>query len=199
VDIEEKNKPMMTGVRLRARFTIMVNEMPKLPDASRGIGRRVRIVPFHQSYEGREDRTLREKLRRELPGILLWALEGLRKLRKDGRLDQPAVGKSMSEEFLADCSPIHTFLGDYCEVVPDCWEEKDRFRKALNSWLVENGHNSLSATTVTKKLRAANTRIEDGRVREGDKQIRVFKGVKLTPEGRRLILEDPVIFSSRFA
>jgi putative DNA primase/helicase len=147
VDIEEKNKPMMTGVRLRTRFTIMVNEMPKLPDASRGIGRRVRIVPFHQSYEGREDRTLRGKLGRELPGILLWALEGLRKLRRDGRLDQPAVGKTMSEEFLADCSPIHTFLGDYCEVGPDCCEEKDRFRRALNSWLVENGHNSLSGSS----------------------------------------------------
>ena len=199
VDIEEKNKPMMTGIRLSTRFTIMVNEMPKLPDASRGIGRRVRIVPFHQSYEGREDRDLRTKLRRELPGILLWALEGLRKLRQDGSLAQPAVGKAMYEEFLADCSPIHTFLRDYCEVGPEHSEDKEQFRKTLNTWLVENGHNTLCATTVTKKLRAANTRIGDGRLREGDKQVRVFTGVKLNPEGKLLLRNDTAMCAGRYA
>jgi hypothetical protein len=64
---------------------------------------------------------------------------------------------------------------------------------------VENGHNSLSATTVTKKPRAANTRIGNGRVREGGKQIRVIAGVKLTPEGRRPLQEVPVMFAGRYA
>jgi putative DNA primase/helicase len=41
---------------------------------------RLAIVPFDVSFAGSEDRDLKTKLEAELPGIMLWALDGLDRL-----------------------------------------------------------------------------------------------------------------------
>ena len=55
-----------------------------------------------------------------------------------------------------------------------------------------------SDQTVTKKLRAANSRIGDGRLRDGEKQVRVFTGVKLNPDGLSLLRNDTAVYASRY-
>ena len=56
-----------------------------------------------------------------------------------------------------------------------------------------------SDQTVTKTLRTANTRIGDGRLREGDKQVRVFTGMKLIAEGKVLLRNDTAMYADRHA
>ena len=183
VNIEPKGKDMLSGVRLNTRFMISVNEMPRLPDASRAIGRRVRILPFHQDYTGREYRGLTRKLLSELPGIFLWSLEGLRRIQGGSRLDQPQCGKSLLDEFVSDSSPVATFVQDFCDIGADHTEPTAILRAVLNEWLVESGHNQLSDTSVTKKLRAINSRIEKGRVRVDGRLTYVYKGICLNDSG----------------
>ena len=68
----------------------------------------------------REDTGLFDRLSRELPGILLWALAGWQRLRCRGPVMQPRSGRellaAMDMEELK--SPISAFLGDRCVLDP---------------------------------------------------------------------------------
>lgn len=180
VDLNRKYKDPLTGVKLTTRFTIACNEVPRLPDASKAIGARMIFIPFHQCYKGREDLDLDSKLAKELPGILAWSLDGLRKLREAGKFVQPKCGESLSLDFDDASSPIHAFVEECCEVGEDFQESKDDVRRALNAWLEENGHKSISSPQITTKLRAVNSRIECQRSRTtDDRREQFFKGIKL--------------------
>jgi putative DNA primase/helicase len=74
--IDRKFRDPWSG-KLPTRFVILTNELPKFRDSSGPIANRMLILQMVKSFLGEEDRTLDERLRAELPGILLWALDGL--------------------------------------------------------------------------------------------------------------------------
>jgi hypothetical protein len=100
------------------RFLIISNELPNLTDASGVIASRCMLIRLRQSFLGREDTCLTEKLMGELPGILNWAIEGLRRLRERGHFVQPASSAEMIELLEDVASPIRRFIKECCEVGP---------------------------------------------------------------------------------
>jgi len=70
----------------RAKIIMTYNEMPYVGDSSKGIRRRLMIVPFELNLNSKPtDHKLLDKLKAELPGIFNLALEGLnRLLEQDG-------------------------------------------------------------------------------------------------------------------
>jgi putative DNA primase/helicase len=62
-----------------------VNDMPRVRDTSKGFWDRVALVPFDVRVEaGKEDKHLLDKLKKELPGILRWAVEGCLEWQRGG-------------------------------------------------------------------------------------------------------------------
>jgi P4 family phage/plasmid primase-like protien len=60
-----------------------LNALPSVWDDSTGWVRRCRVVPFLRHFRpADQDSGLTDRLKAELPGIALWALEGLRKIRQ---------------------------------------------------------------------------------------------------------------------
>ena len=102
--------------KLNTRFTIISNEMPRLSDPSGALVSRMILLPLTRSWYGREDTHLSERLLAERPGILLWAIEGLRRLRERGHFVQPASGREMIGELEDLSSPIGAFIRDLCVV-----------------------------------------------------------------------------------
>jgi putative DNA primase/helicase len=93
-----------------------VNHQPRVNDESHGFWRRVRLVPFTQTFTGREeDRTLGDKLKAEGPGILQWAIEGTRLWREHG-LQPPAAVVAATEAYKEAEDPILEFLHEKCNV-----------------------------------------------------------------------------------
>ena len=90
-NVDRKGRDELANVVLKARFTVSVNELPRLPDASAALRSRMLLIPFEVSFEGREDHDLQGRLLAEIPGITNWALEGLGDLRRLGPLP-PAAG-----------------------------------------------------------------------------------------------------------
>jgi hypothetical protein len=104
------------------------------------------------------------------------------------RLSQPECGKSMLEEFKDDASPVALFVELYCDVGPEHSVEKRVFRTTLNFWLEANGHHELADTSVSKKLRAINSRIEtNGKNRVNGVLTPMFRGIQLNADGRALL------------
>ncbi len=83
ISINPKNKKMITA-KVPARLLMSCNRIPKWLDDSGALAARMLILRFENSFEGREDRELFTKLRAELPGVALWALDGLSRLRANG-------------------------------------------------------------------------------------------------------------------
>jgi putative DNA primase/helicase len=173
---------------LRARFILVSNELPRLTDASGAIANRIVILRFPNSFLGREDTSLTNNLLTELPGILLWALEGWRRLRERGRLVQPPAAAELVEDLAGLTSPIRRFVTDCCfmtagtEWQPQLTTTKPALYQAWVRWANENGYRPGSAETFGRNLAAAfptirseRPRIDDG----GGPRPRVYVGIGL--------------------
>ena len=77
--------------KLHVRFLILTNELPRITDASGALASRFVLLTLRNSFLGREDLQLTDKLLTELPGILNAALKGLDRLRDRGNFRMPAV------------------------------------------------------------------------------------------------------------
>ena len=66
-----------------AKFVLAVNDPPVIEDTSVGMWRRVKLIPFLQSFDA-PDTALGDTLRAEAPGILTWAVEGCLEWQKGG-------------------------------------------------------------------------------------------------------------------
>jgi putative DNA primase/helicase len=112
-DVNRKNREVWHG-KLGVRFMIMGNDMPKFTDASGAFTGRMIHVQFPGSFYGRERPNVKADLLLELPGILNWALEGLRRLTANGSFTQPRSGEELAAEVRRQQSPVQAFLDDAC-------------------------------------------------------------------------------------
>ncbi len=124
LSVDRKFLPAVT-MRLPTRFTFLTNELPRLNDASRALAGRFLMLLLQKSFYGRENITLTQELQVELPGILLWAIEGLRCLRLRGHFHQPPAVSDAVQAIEDLASPVLAFVRDRCETGPGRRESLD--------------------------------------------------------------------------
>ena len=113
--IQRKYKTPWTG-RLNTRFLILSNEVPALADASGALASRLIALETHESFYGREDLGVEQRVSAELHGILHWAIKGLERLRARGYFIQAQSGVDLMDELTRASSPMSQFLEDECEL-----------------------------------------------------------------------------------
>jgi putative DNA primase/helicase len=92
------------------------NELIKFQDDSGALPGRFITWRMEQSFWGKEDLSLTDRLLAERSGILNLALDALDRLRARGYLVQPASGAEMSESLELLASGIMSFVGERCEI-----------------------------------------------------------------------------------
>jgi len=192
--VDRKHVTDWSGV-LDARFVISANALPDLADASAALASRFVVLKTGVSFEGREDRHLYEdNIAPELPGIMLWALEGLRKLKADDRFILPESARQMRDSMTISNSPVAAFADEMCEFfeekgVAERQERtpKSELFKAYCAWAYENKQKEISAQLFGKLLFAASgasiTGL-DGKVKtinKEKKRVDAYGGVRLKP------------------
>lgn len=90
----------------------VTNHKPQVSADDRAMWRRLSVVPFDVTVE-RPDVKLPEKLKRELPAILAWVIEGWLQYSRQG-LNPPAAVTERTSEYQAESDPIAQFMGDMC-------------------------------------------------------------------------------------
>ena len=103
------------------KFIYGCNRMPWFKDKSDGIWRRVLVVPFKYTPKTPDDidSRLRPKLRKELPGILNWALAGLARLLEQDGFTPCDVCEAAKAEHREACSPVGEFIGNHFTLASD--------------------------------------------------------------------------------
>jgi putative DNA primase/helicase len=123
------------------QFTLWMfgNGKPQIKDTSKGMWRRPRLIDFGQPIPKEErDPQLSEKLRAELPGILNWALEGLRRVYERGLIVPEAV-VAATAEYRAEQDPLADFLNECCIVAPDRTATAKELWTAWGEWCTSSG------------------------------------------------------------
>ena len=181
--VDRKGLAALPSVSLKVRFTIAVNELPRLPDSSAAMRSRLLVLPYFNTYEGQADFGLLDRLLAEIPGITNWALEGLRLLRSVGRFHDPAAGEKILRDFVYLSSPIQAFVDECCEVGLDKEVRRHDLQLAWHIWCDENGHVPGSAADSGRKLRAVVPRIDDQPRRTEGRRDRWYVGVAVGDGG----------------
>jgi putative DNA primase/helicase len=78
-----------------------------------------------------------QKLLGELPGILLWAIEGWKRLRDRGRFVQPESGRGLVLQLEELSSPVHQFLKEKCRIGQECDVSIDDLFNAWCRWCAD--------------------------------------------------------------
>jgi phage/plasmid-associated DNA primase len=71
---------------------------------------------MHQSFFGRDDEELTDKLLAKRPGIFNLAIEALDELRTRGKLIQSEAGEEMSERLGELTSDVKVFIEECCDL-----------------------------------------------------------------------------------
>ena len=94
------------------KLWLAVNHLPNIKDTSPAMWERVRLVPFDRIFKQNEqDQYLEDKLRRELPGILNWAIEGCQKFFHDG-LSIPERVSEATNRMQEESDPVRQYFAE---------------------------------------------------------------------------------------
>jgi putative DNA primase/helicase len=154
------------------KIWMAVNHKPLIKGTDRGIWRRIRLVPFTQSFEGKADKELINKLKAELSGILNWALDGLQQWKKHGLGNANAIGAA-SKEYQRESDLVQQWM-DECvtleatEKTP-CADAYATFKE----WAKNRGYPIFSMNSFARNM------TEKGFERKSTGKQRVYVGLKL--------------------
>jgi len=180
VGINRKHKEFLSDHRLTCRFTISVNSMPDLPDHERSLDRRLLLLHFGESFSGREDTTLKDRLAQEAPGMAVWAMVGLLRLRSQG-FTTPASSDPVIEEFRKQSSPVSEFADEFCEFgghsIPTLMAYD-----AYCRWAKDQGIPPGSHIKFFNRFKMLNPGLRIERKTINGRQVRCVLGAKLTDE-----------------
>lgn len=151
--IDRKYREPWTG-KLPTRFVVLTNELPKFRDSSGAIATRLLILKMTNSFLGREDHALYEKLLPELDGILGWALQGLDRLTRNGCFTEPQSSRDSTALMMDMASPVSAFVREKCRRGPDAMVTRDTLYAAWKSWAEDSGHSAGAKSTFGRDLRA---------------------------------------------
>jgi putative DNA primase/helicase len=177
--VDRKHRDPIT-LKLPTRFVILSNELPRLGDASGALAGRLILLRLIRSFYGAEDLRLFERLQAELPGILLWAVEGWRRLRHRGRFVQPASGRELVEEMEDLASPVGAFVRERCFVAPGERVEVGDLFACWRAWCEQHGRREPGTEQAFgRDLRAAVPSITKTRPRTPEGRLHFYHGIRL--------------------
>lgn len=172
-------------VRLNTRFVILSNEMPRIQDSSGAFSKRLVMLQFSETFLGREDKTLdRRIIENELPGILLWAVEGLRRLKKQNGFTQPQSAAESLAEMEDLGSPVGLFLRERCVIQSGASVVGQELYDAWKAWCEESGRREPGTRELFgRDVKAVDPTIKKKRVKQGGELFWAFCGVRFKEEG----------------
>lgn len=187
VTVNRKFRDALT-VKLRARFTLMTNELPKLSDSSGALANRFVVLRLTQTFLGKEDKGLLDRLRTELPSILRWSIAGWRRLQERGHFVQPTTSQQAINELNDLASPIGAFIRECCAVKEGYSAEIGELYDLWVAWCQQQGRAQPGdAQRFGRDLRAAVPGLESSQRRVEGVRSRFYEGIGITLTGRKVL------------
>lgn len=140
-----------------ARLMIACNAHPRFHDRTDGMRRREILMPFLVQIPQADriigmDKTEWWEAAGELPGIFMWAVEGLARLRQRGTFTRSKVCDEAMDELRGELNPAKTFLQEHFEADRAAAVPCQTAYAAYVHWSDQNGHRALSNAQFGKEV-----------------------------------------------
>ncbi|MET8133710.1 phage/plasmid primase, P4 family [Streptomyces sp. NPDC005251] len=179
IDVDRKYRAVWTG-KLPTRLMILSNELPQFGDSSGVIAKRFVLLNMTVSWLGKEDPTLMDKLVAEMPGILNWALEGLARLQRTGRITEPKSSREAVTTMQDTASPTSAFVRERCTTGPTCSVPVDTLWTIWREWAEDNGVRPGTKQVFGRNLLSVIPQLNRTRPRDAyGQQVAIYSGITL--------------------
>jgi putative DNA primase/helicase len=121
------------------KLIFSANELPEVNDRTVAFWRRWFMVRFTQTFIGKEDRKLPERLKAELSGILNFALLGLADLAEDGEFKPTQTSEALALEWKQRADPVYWFVSVQVDKVAGAWISKEDLYEAYVQFCETHG------------------------------------------------------------
>lgn len=154
----------------KAKFIMLVNEIPKGANPNKGFYRRFLIIPCTAVFEGaKADRFIKDRIvNEELPGIMNFALKGYQRLLDQGYQFTKSV---KAEEALREYESASNHVGAWCDMHVEMGimeregsigvtnksgrivASTSKMRTLFNEWIKDRGEKELGETAFSLRLK----------------------------------------------
>jgi putative DNA primase/helicase len=193
---EELVKKLSGGDEVTARFLFQeeftfyprlklwwaFNHPPGLQDFTHSLMRRLKLIPFEETIGPEEmidQAILLGRFREELPGILNWLIEGLKKFQAEGLKDIPAVTTAV-KAFKEEQDILFDFIRDCCYIpTPEDAMKREvlvlssRLYQRYRAWADESHERVISQNKFSREMR------ERGFKSDHTMTGNVFRGIEI--------------------
>jgi len=181
--VDRKHQEPVT-TKLNTRLMLLTNELPRLTDSSGALAGRMLLLRLTQSWFGHEDHGVFTRLQQELPGILLWAIQGWQRLRDQGHFTQPTTTAELHRDLDDLTSPVGAFIREQCVQGPDHTVLRKTLFDAYRRWCQEAGRARVEdAAGFGRNLRAVLPSLGGGWQGSGSTRERTYEGIALQVAG----------------
>ena len=179
--VPRKNKTNYEGV-IEAKVMAVSNQPIDLKDASGALAERFMTLPMEAGFVGEERPEVRDQLMAELPAIARWALDGLVRLLRRGRFDEPPIVKAERTAMREAGGPLRAFADECVTFGPGEVPVADLYR-AYRVWAIREGDRPTTRARFSRELGATFPEIRH--VRVGPERVRSIRGVSAVsiPDG----------------
>lgn len=159
-------KQMTGGEKMTARFMraeyfeftphfklwVGTNHKPVIRGTDQAIWRRIKLIPFNVTIPPEErDKNLLNKLRREMPGILNWAVMGCMDWQKNG-LGEPEEVIKATNDYRSEMDVLTRFITDCCTTNTQRSIKSSVLYKKYAEWSRDNNEFTLSQTKFSTRM-----------------------------------------------
>lgn len=128
-----------------ARLTLATNNLPRFSDRSGGLWRRMIPMPWRITIPAVDRIIGMDKgewwlAKGELPGVFLWALAGLKRLREQCRFTESKICEAALAEYRGDCNPVATFLRENYREHPNGFLTTFQLYTKYRDWCQQYGY-----------------------------------------------------------
>jgi putative DNA primase/helicase len=171
-----------------ARLVLAANQGLKFSDKSGAMTDRFMIFPLtvRSRGESNQDQRLTSDAfwASEAPGIFNRALDGLRRVRKTGRISEPTECKTAAAQFWQEGDPALQFITKHFRENPDGHVDKQTVYEAYVSYAREHGVKySLTEATFAKLLWSQFRHVMSEKRLSCQGRPRVYRGIEFVQDG----------------
>lgn len=177
ITVDIKYKSAIT-FKPKAKHIFSTNELPKFRDKTQALRRRAVFLTFEQTFTGKNcNKNLTNELLEELPGILLWTLEGWKEPGDTKTLYESPSCLAYKDRFAETLNPVLAFVNQACTLKATLPRiKRSALYKKYRNWHLNNiGERPLSKPAFYERLRDDFPKIREVRVRGED----FFRGIKV--------------------
>lgn len=167
---------------LNCKLLLASNSIPTLFDDSGASANRWIPLAFDRSFLDHEQVDLADRLSVELPGIAVWAVQGLQRLMRNGRFTLPQSSRDELGNMLSSSSPTESYINDRLVVAKGQRVSETELWDDYCKWYVVEGLEQMKRRDFIRALADAlrgRGASHKQSMRYGNTVLRGFDGVTL--------------------